>query len=256
MTKRAVMFDLDDTLVHIPERRGWDEMTRAQVQRLRGTTGADAAASLDLAGFIESFWGAFNLRLPEPRDALAPPFDEMRWLKGEQLMDRMLRERIGPAADHLAAPWWRALFQIPPVAFGRLCFPDTIETLTGLLERGFSLGVVTNRLTPADLVAQELEHLGLHSMFETIVSAGEAGFRKPHAAVFESALSALGVGANEAVMVGDSLTLDVEPANRLGIVGVLKRNGREPNMRIDPRFLQIDDLDELLGLELLGGRLR
>lgn len=254
MTKRVVLFDLDDTLVHISERKGWDEVTHAQVRRLRAAPGTDVAASLDLADFITAFWNTFNQHLPEPHDPLASPFDELRWQQGEQLMKRMLHEQIGAAAHHLAAVWWRALFQVPPEAFGRACFPDTIETLTRLRERGFSLGLVTNRLTPIDLVVGELEHVGLDGMFEAIVSAGAIGLRKPHAAIFESALSSLGVVANDTVMVGDSLELDIEPAGRLGIAGVLKRNGHEPNKRIDQTFHQIDELHELLSLELLGGR--
>ncbi len=169
-------------------------------------------------------------------------------------MGRMLNERIGPGADHLAASWWRALFEVPPQVFGRVCFPDTIETLTSLRERGFSLGLLTNRLTPVDLVAQELELLGLDAVFEVIISAGAIGLRKPHAAVFEGALSSLLVGASDAVMVGDNLTLDVEPAARLGMAAVLKRNGRDPIVSIDRGVFQIDRLNELLHLKLLDGR--
>jgi FMN phosphatase YigB (HAD superfamily) len=176
MTKRAVLFDLDDTLVHIPERKGWDEVTHAQARRLRAAPGTDVAASLDLADFITAFWNTFNLQFPEPHDPLAPPFDELRWRQGEQLMNQMLNERIGADAHPLGAVWWRALFEEPPEVFGRVCFPDAIETLTSLLERGFALGLVTNRLTPVDLVAQELEHVGLDRMFDVIVSAGAIGF--------------------------------------------------------------------------------
>ena len=103
MTKRAVLFDLDDTLVHIPERKGWNEVTHAQVRRLRAAPGTDVAASLDLADFITAFWNTFNLQFSEPHDPLVPPFDEPRWLQGEQLMERMLKERIGADAHHLGA---------------------------------------------------------------------------------------------------------------------------------------------------------
>jgi len=253
MTKTAVMFDLDDTLVHMPKRRGWDDVTRAQAQQLRIAPGADVAAGLDLPDFITSFWSTFNLELPEPHDPLAPPFDELRWSQGEQLMGRMLRERIGPTADHLANAWWRALFEVPPEVFGRVCFPDTIDTLMTLSDRGFRLGLVTNRLTPVDLVLQELEQVGLGEMFEVIVSAGAIGLRKPHPAVFEAALSSLGVVARDALMVGDSLTLDIKPASTLGMATALKRNGRKANTRIDQSVFQIDHLDELLCLEFLNG---
>jgi FMN phosphatase YigB (HAD superfamily) len=51
MSTRAVLFDLDDTLVQVPERKGWDDVTRARVQQLRRVPGADAA-DLDLVAFL------------------------------------------------------------------------------------------------------------------------------------------------------------------------------------------------------------
>jgi len=53
------------------------------------------------------------------------------------------------------------------------------------------------------------------------VSSVEHGYMKPHRSIFEAALRGAGVEASEAVMVGDSLTHDVDGARRLGMRGVL-----------------------------------
>jgi HAD superfamily hydrolase (TIGR01458 family) len=49
---------------------------------------------------------------------------------------------------------------------------------------------------------------------------------KPARAFFEAALGRLGVGAHEALMVGDDVEHDVLAAQRLGITGVLVRTGK------------------------------
>ena len=50
-----------------------------------------------------------------------------------------------------------------------------------------------------------------------IAVSAEIGWRKPHVAIFERALEALGVGPTEAVMVGDRLREDVGGARALGL---------------------------------------
>ncbi|MBG0850924.1 HAD-IIA family hydrolase [Streptomyces spinoverrucosus] len=49
---------------------------------------------------------------------------------------------------------------------------------------------------------------------------------KPSAAFFEAALGRLGVGAGEAVMVGDDIESDVLAAQRAGVTGVLVKTGK------------------------------
>ncbi|MET9972010.1 HAD-IIA family hydrolase, partial [Streptomyces sp. NPDC006356] len=49
---------------------------------------------------------------------------------------------------------------------------------------------------------------------------------KPSAAFFEAALAHVGVGADEAVMVGDDIESDVLAAQRAGVTGVLVRTGK------------------------------
>ncbi len=46
---------------------------------------------------------------------------------------------------------------------------------------------------------------------------------KPHPSIFEAALKLAGAEASESVMVGDSLSQDIEGARRVGMRGVLVR---------------------------------
>ncbi|MFJ7074269.1 HAD-IIA family hydrolase [Streptomyces sp. NPDC098781] len=49
---------------------------------------------------------------------------------------------------------------------------------------------------------------------------------KPQAAFFEAALAHVGVGAHEALMVGDDIESDVLAAQRAGVMGVLVKTGK------------------------------
>ena len=52
---------------------------------------------------------------------------------------------------------------------------------------------------------------------DAVVISEEAGFRKPQNEIYSLILSKLGVVANHAVMVGDSLEADIEGALAAGV---------------------------------------
>ena len=78
--------------------------------------------------------------------------------------------------------------------------PGAGETLRTLRRHDLRLGVVAN--WDCDL-ATELERLGLHGMFDTVVTSARAGVAKPAPAIFELALRELGVRPERALHVGD-----------------------------------------------------
>jgi HAD superfamily hydrolase (TIGR01549 family) len=110
----------------------------------------------------------------------------------------------------------------------RPLFPDTLSTLTALKQRGFLLGIVTNRQHGGQPFFDDLRTLGLLDYFheQHIAVSADLGVRKPHATLFLHALSALGVPTEEAAMVGDSLSADVAGAKRLGIFSIWKPKAR------------------------------
>jgi HAD superfamily hydrolase (TIGR01458 family) len=80
---------------------------------------------------------------------------------------------------------------------------------------------------------------------------------KPSGAFFAAALSTLGVGRSETVMVGDDLEADVLGAQRAGIAGVLVRTGKysekdEEGDEDDRPQQVVDSIADLPGLLGLG----
>jgi putative hydrolase of the HAD superfamily len=97
--------------------------------------------------------------------------------------------------------------------------PATSGILAELKAAGYFLGVISNRDQP---FSEELGKLGLDEFFSLTVSGGEAGSKKPEAAIFNYTLAkAGGVAPFETMYIGDNYFADVIGARRAGIHPVL-----------------------------------
>lgn len=99
----------------------------------------------------------------------------------------------------------------------RVLGATTHALLEALRSRGLRLGLVSNAFDPAWLLHRDLEQMGLAERLDFAVFSSEVGKRKPHPAIFERALEALGVAPEEALFVGDRLYEDVRGAAELGM---------------------------------------
>jgi putative hydrolase of the HAD superfamily len=72
------------------------------------------------------------------------------------------------------------------------------------------------------------EHFALEGLISAAVTSAEHGYMKPHRSIFEAALNLAGVTAAESVMVGDSLSHDIDGARRAGMRGVLVHRSADP----------------------------
>ncbi len=104
---------------------------------------------------------------------------------------------------------------------GARAFPDVLDVLPELRGSGLELGIITNASHPMIYRDRELQALELLDLFPTCrLSAVDVGVLKPHRAIFDRALTILGIQAAEAVFVGDSLEADIKGAQRAGMKGV------------------------------------
>lgn len=102
-----------------------------------------------------------------------------------------------------------------------------IPALEKLRARGLKLALVSNTIIPAFALDRHLAQHGLLDFFPVRVYSSELGHRKPHAAIFEYALSRVGVRPEEALFVGDKLRNDVWGARRVGMKTVLRKPNSE-----------------------------
>jgi HAD superfamily hydrolase (TIGR01549 family) len=106
----------------------------------------------------------------------------------------------------------------------RALFPDTLDTLAVLKERGYILGIVSNRHYGGDQFLDDLRQMGLLAFFDLryLAISADLKYRKPHGALFQHALDGLGYPPTAAAMVGDNLIADIWGAQRLGMFTVWK----------------------------------
>ena len=106
----------------------------------------------------------------------------------------------------------------------RELFDDTLSTLAVLKQRGYILGVVTNRHYGGLPFHEDLQTVGLLNYFEyeNMAISADLGIRKPNPDIFMHALNKLNVQPEEAAMVGDSLKADIVGARMLNILAIWK----------------------------------
>lgn len=121
-------------------------------------------------------------------------------------------------------------------------FDDVIPVLHELRDAGLRLGLISNfeRWLEELIVELEVGHL-----FDVVTISGIAGVEKPDPAIFELALQEAGVEAGETLYVGDSPTIDMEPASGVGMKVVLLDRARRYG---DSSWPRIESLKELPGL--------
>lgn len=122
-------------------------------------------------------------------------------------------------------------------------FPDARELLERMRADGMTLSVATSA-SKEDMGAL-LERAGIEDLIEERTSSSDAEESKPDPDIVEAALEAAGVGAEDAVMLGDT-PYDVEAARRAGVRCVAVRCGGWGDADLADAVAVYDDPADLL----------
>ncbi|UHA73087.1 HAD family hydrolase [Paenibacillus sp. 481] len=259
MAIRAVLFDLDDTLL-------WDERSVEEAfyhtcQFAVAQTAVDAEklmqavqdyarqlyATYDTYPFtqmiginpFEALWGHFKAgEHAEFRkmEQIVPVYRTAVWTQGlkacgihdeqlgAQLAERFMSER-------------RAR---------RYVYEETFTVLAQLKEQ-YPLLLLTNG--SPDLQQEKLDGIPeLEPYFKHIVISGDHAEGKPAVSLFHHALSLLDIEPHEGVMVGDKLTTDILGSQRVGMHNVwINRNDKSLSASIQPEY-EVRHLSELFSI--------
>ena len=160
----------------------------------------------------------------------------------EQLTASFIRTwKAQPQFDYRRESWFAVVretfapIELPreflPAVYDRFAEPDVwrvyddvIPVLTGLRQKGFKLGIISNwdeRLRPL------LARLELSQFFDTQIISCELGATKPDVRLFEQAAAELAVPTGELLHIGDHHEFDVLGARSAGTHG-LKIERRQP----------------------------
>ena len=179
---------------------------------------------------------ATYLRLGEPYGVHAVDFElGFSQAAGRQLMDGrpFWRQVVGLSTGCWDAAYFESLYRHFAQAGAWRVAPGARELIARLRLRGVKVGIVSNWDTRlrGTLEALEVEVDGLYC-------SGELGVEKPDPRIFALACRALGVAAEDALHVGDSLRADVEGARAAGLralqFGVEVKDFEELTWRLSP----------------------
>ena len=164
---------------------------------------------------------------------------------------RVLEEMgaAGPAVDACA----REIYDEWAACRHFALYDDVRPALRALHGAGIRIGLISN--THRCLVSLQ-QHFDLAPYIGCAVSSSDHGYMKPHPDIFREALRQLGAQPAEAVMVGDSLTNDIEGARQIGMRGILvSRSGADhPEAPADVAVIRtLEELPRLLTGRTVAG---
>jgi putative hydrolase of the HAD superfamily len=224
LTPRAVLFDVDFTLC-----RPGPELSADRYARIAARHGV----TLDVARYEEAREAA-ALNLKRHPELL---HDDTIW---HRFTAEIFTGMGGPG--EIASACATEIEQGWEVSENFELYEDALPVLDELRRSHLGIGLVSNGIRD---LTQFVAHHRLD--VDAIVDSRTHGRVKPHPTIFQAALDALGVGAAEAVMVGDSLEEDVEGARALGMRAILiDREDRHPE--VAGRLTDLYGLPAALGL--------
>lgn len=218
---KAIIFDLDNTLV---------DFMRMKNNAVEAAIKAMIDAGLDY-----------------PYDTIKAKIDEIYKEKGieyQQVFDQLLNHFTGRIDFKILSAGIVAYRTAREAELNT--YPKVIPTLITLIKMGIKLGVVSD--APSREAWLRLSYIGLHHIFDAIVTFDDSRERKPSPVPFNLALERLGVEAKDALMVGDWAERDVVGAKSVGMKTAFARYGDTFNTLIHEADYEINSVAELVDI--------
>ncbi|MEQ1753760.1 MAG: HAD family hydrolase [Micropepsaceae bacterium] len=206
MLPKAILFDLDDTLISAygnPE-RAWRKVVHEYEARLGNLSPNELAQHITAEA--REFWSdaqrhkVWRHDLPESRRRIVGQVFERLSLGSPQLSCDLANRYTELRDEEM------------------FLFPGVLETLTALADQNVRLALITNG--SAGVQRTKIARFGLGPIFEHVQIEGEHGFGKPEERAYLHAMSGLNVMPEETWIVGDNLVWEVEAPQRLGIFSI------------------------------------
>jgi len=251
---KAVMFDLDDTLVVENEaaKQAFSQ-TCSEAQNLCGVdplllfqTLIETCRNLWETSALwpylknigisdwEGMWGVFKGEHENMKrlHSWAPKYRFQSWnlsLEKCGIKDESLAKRL----DQIHQQERRKLHRV---------FPDVIPCLE-ILKKSCRLCILSNGAP--DLQREKMSGAKIDRFFNTLVISGGIGIGKPNPEIFRFALHKMNLSSSESLMVGDNLKTDILGANNAGIPTVwLNREEQDRDDAFIPTY-EIKTLEEI-----------
>jgi putative hydrolase of the HAD superfamily len=147
------------------------------------------------------------------------------------------------ANEELARQLSELFLQLLPTR--TILFPDTIEVLQYLTDKGYHLHLITNgfELTQHG----KLKSSGLSPFFTYVITSEGSNSLKPQKEIFDYALNKTGAKVEQSIMIGDSIEVDIAGAIAAGMDQVhVNYNRSEQSLRPTYTISALKELKEFL----------
>lgn len=194
MRYQAVFFDRDNTLLH-----GDPLLREARNAKIEAWGGRRVCLTYEQS--MELF-----RRAGYPERGLKSVEEEISFWRRycrELLVWAGVRDRLEERSEELHQMTWLKGYQL---------FPETLEVLDWFRTHGFRMGVISDTSPSLPLT---LKAAGIGQYFDCAVCSDLAGAMKPEPAIYQAALDALGVTAEESLYV-DDYDVEADGARALG----------------------------------------
>ncbi len=206
MVKKAILFDLDNTLYdyEAPHKKA----LKAVYNILKGSL------NISFVKFKELYKMS---KIEIHRELTGSASSHNRVLYFQRLIEKAHGTVEPSIILKLYSTYWDTLLKNMKLGTG------VLETLKELKKRNIKIAIVSDLTTHIQL--RKIHKLGITRYVDVLVTSEEAGSEKPHAIMFLMALNKLDIFPQEGIFVGDNTINDIEGANAVRLDTILIKSG-------------------------------
>ncbi|MBS1578391.1 MAG: YjjG family noncanonical pyrimidine nucleotidase [Bacteroidetes bacterium] len=231
MQYKHLFFDLDHTL--------WDFETNAK-ESLHDLYNKHALANKGITIFNDFFakYSYHNERLWDRYTKGFIKQDELRWkrmwltLLEYKLADEVLSKKL--STDFL---------ELLPTK--KNLFPYTVEILTYLNNKGYTMHLVTNGFESVQ--HKKLSNSNLNGFFKEVITSEASNSLKPNKEIFDYALNKSKASVKESIMIGDNLDADIKGGMNAGLDTIFVNHlNIKPHIKATHEITHLKELETIL----------
>ncbi len=221
----AVIFDLDDTLVHLQPPADEQEYAASYERVLRAVVSRfpNAAGNLSNA-LLRNVSGRVGQQVAQ---SYAPDVHDRLHERDALTMFRTAFAEFAPDFQPGDALLCFLIAAEQQVIYQPQLAADAVQTLRALRERGIRTGLCSNYFGLPEAARANIQRIGLLEHLDQTVFSCEVGWRKPDSAIYQAICNKLAVRPGECLFVGDRLVEDVRGPQQLGMRAALVQHFRQ-----------------------------
>ncbi|PZF72328.1 YjjG family noncanonical pyrimidine nucleotidase [Taibaiella soli] len=198
-TYKHLFFDLDHTL--------WDFDSNSE-QTLKKLYQEYDLESIGITDF-DAFYQVYNTHNDRLWERFRNGFIKREELRWKRIWYTLLDFKIGDTS--LAYEMSAAYLEILPTQ--KMLMPHAKELLDYCSGR-YTMHLITNGFETTQW--QKMQFSGIAGYFQEVITSEKSNSLKPHREIFEYALAAAGAKAEESIMIGDAIDIDILGAINAG----------------------------------------